>query len=368
MAYHEAVQMGHDLTKRMNRTEGDNPSDESVTNSSSDDSSDDGGAVDTERLAGKLNKALAANEDEDTQIDGKFKKLFAMDFMKNAKLRQQDKAREEAAMLLREIAEMDAGEDSDHGADAEAGGSKNAKSDRTADGKSSVDAKRMQDAKTLMEGLYGGDSVTAKAVATSSSSKAPISKTASTEELNPWLDSVAGIDRVLDKEGGSKKRKADEIRVSVPALSEVITAATVSSKEAANNVAPASASPNPSSSAKSVKMASSAPAKATSTGVVAAPSLPKLTVSVEKSVAKAAPEADTAPKAKKQVLVERSQEDLVREAFAGPDLEAEFAAMKRETVDNELDIDVKKQKILSQGTRINIILIRYLYKEADEES
>lgn len=353
--------MGHDLTKRVDRTDKDDNGDDSASHGSSDESSSEG--VDTKKLAGKLHKALAENEEDDTQIDGKFKKLFAMDFMKNAKLRQQDKAREEAAMILKEIVEMDAGDVSDDNAgvnDARSSGEN--KSDDATRKKNIVDAKRLQDAKAMMEGLYGADSSkTSRALPVKQSISA--AKSNLTEEANPWLDSVAGIDRALDKEGGSKKRKADEIRVSVPALSEVITVSAAPAKDTANKKEPSTASNKPSGTGKNVKMASSVPSKATSSGVIA-PVVPPQTALVDKPTAaeKEAVDVDSAPskKAKKQVLVQRSQEDLVREAFAGPDLEAEFAAMKREAVDNELDIDLKKQKILSQGKKLlNVHILIY---------
>jgi U3 small nucleolar RNA-associated protein 14 len=44
-----------------------------------------------------------------------------------------------------------------------------------------------------------------------------------------------------------------------------------------------------------------------------------------------------------------TQEDLVQLAFAGPDLEEDFAAYKKQTIDDELGIDEKKNKILSEG-------------------
>jgi hypothetical protein len=45
---------------------------------------------------------------------------------------------------------------------------------------------------------------------------------------------------------------------------------------------------------------------------------------------------------------------LVNQAFAGPDYEAEFTNLKQQMVDNELDIDTKKQQILNQGIRYTI--------------
>jgi hypothetical protein len=47
--------------------------------------------------------------------------------------------------------------------------------------------------------------------------------------------------------------------------------------------------------------------------------------------------------------MQKSQEDLVQMAFAGPDYEEDFAGVKRKAVDDELEVDEKKNQILSQG-------------------
>ena len=39
----------------------------------------------------------------------------------------------------------------------------------------------------------------------------------------------------------------------------------------------------------------------------------------------------------------------MKQAFAGPDLEAEFLELKERAVDDELDISNKKRKIMSEG-------------------
>jgi hypothetical protein len=39
----------------------------------------------------------------------------------------------------------------------------------------------------------------------------------------------------------------------------------------------------------------------------------------------------------------------VKEAFAGPDFEDEFAMLKQQVVDKELDIDSKKLQVINQG-------------------
>lgn len=50
------------------------------------------------------------------------------------------------------------------------------------------------------------------------------------------------------------------------------------------------------------------------------------------------------------------QADLVNLAFAGPDLEAEFEAFKKQEIDDELGIDAKRKKIISQGNLFKILL------------
>ena len=39
----------------------------------------------------------------------------------------------------------------------------------------------------------------------------------------------------------------------------------------------------------------------------------------------------------------------MKEAFAGPDFDEEFAALKQQIVDKELDIDSKKLQVINQG-------------------
>ena len=49
--------------------------------------------------------------------------------------------------------------------------------------------------------------------------------------------------------------------------------------------------------------------------------------------------------ARKPVLVERTQEDLVQMAFAGPDLKQDFIDEKKRIIDAELGIDEKRREI-----------------------
>ena len=49
------------------------------------------------------------------------------------------------------------------------------------------------------------------------------------------------------------------------------------------------------------------------------------------------------------------QEDLVQIAFAGPDLEDDFAKMKGAAIDEELGIDEKRNKILQDGETFDVM-------------
>lgn len=59
-----------------------------------------------------------------------------------------------------------------------------------------------------------------------------------------------------------------------------------------------------------------------------------------------AAKSSSAPPERKPLLMQKSQEDLVQLAFAGPDYERDFQTLKKEAVDAELGIDEKKLKII----------------------
>ena len=116
MAYHESVQLGQELSKRIN----DDPTSKSKAD---DDSSDDENEFQTEtgkrqktsgRAAKEMLSVLEGAEDE-PEATGKYKKLFEMDFMKRASADKKERAREEAQNILREIENMEG--DSDEEAD-----------------------------------------------------------------------------------------------------------------------------------------------------------------------------------------------------------------------------------------------------------
>lgn len=117
MAYHESVQLGHELSKRISedpssaRRRGQDEEDDS--------SGDEGFLTETgekqkasDRAAKEMLSVLEGVEDE-PEVQGKYKKLFEMDFMKRASDQKKEKSREEAQNILREIQDMERDDESD---------------------------------------------------------------------------------------------------------------------------------------------------------------------------------------------------------------------------------------------------------------
>ena len=113
LAYHESVQLGHELSKRINE-------DSSSNRRGDDDSSGDDDEIQTDsggkrqkastRAAKEMLNVLEGSEDQ-PEATGKYKKLFEMDFMKKASDQKKERAREEAQNILREIQEMEVDSD-----------------------------------------------------------------------------------------------------------------------------------------------------------------------------------------------------------------------------------------------------------------
>ena len=117
MAYHESVQLGHELSKRISE----DPSSARRRGQEEDDDSsgDEGFLTETgekqkasDRAAKEMLSVLEGAEDE-PEAQGKYKKLFEMDFMKRASDQKKEKSREEAQNILREIQDMERDDESD---------------------------------------------------------------------------------------------------------------------------------------------------------------------------------------------------------------------------------------------------------------
>jgi U3 small nucleolar RNA-associated protein 14 len=98
-AYHESVRMGHELTNKMKEAENLSENEQFSENEENVESI-------TDRTKSELASALQDLESSCVPQDGKYKKLFEMDFMKKATKNQRQKVMEEAAEALREISQL----------------------------------------------------------------------------------------------------------------------------------------------------------------------------------------------------------------------------------------------------------------------
>ena len=114
-AYHESVQLGNELTQRINEDIG---AKGQPDGSDCDLSDEENGKKVSFQAAKAIDKFLAGvDEDEDPEVDGKYQKLFDMDFMKRAISQQKEKAKKDAITVLREIEKMEEDELSDRDRD-----------------------------------------------------------------------------------------------------------------------------------------------------------------------------------------------------------------------------------------------------------
>ena len=334
MAYHESVQLGHDLVKKANS----NPDDDADSDAGHalNDSDEEGNSNSNNRIINQLQDIVdGTNDNNNSELEpnSKFKKLFDMDFMKNAKARQKDKAREEASAILREIQDMEQSDDDSNLSLGDGAGRK----DIDEPSSHLVDSQRKAQAKRQMEAMFFSRSKPAPKNETVSKPQASDTDSAT----NPWLSGIYQIDRALDRKlPGSKRRNADKkgtiINISAPVYAQ-------DSRSADSAVDQEGAKKNESST-KTIVVTTNGKKKRI---VVKDPSKSENRTKTNNEDGMT-PNVDM-NEPKKQILLQKSQSDLVKEAFAGPDYEAEFQTEKISAVDDELGIDTKKQKIMNSG-------------------
>jgi Utp14 protein len=113
LAYHESVQLGHELSKRIHEDPSRRKDDGDGGGDSSGDEEFETEAKEgqkkkkaSDRAAREMLSVLEGAEDE-PEAQGKYKKLFEMDFMKRATDQKKEKSREEAQNILRELQDME---------------------------------------------------------------------------------------------------------------------------------------------------------------------------------------------------------------------------------------------------------------------
>eukprot|EP00605_Chrysophyceae_sp_TOSAG23-4_P000545 GSChrysophyteH1.ASY1.ANO1.614.1 assembled CDS len=341
-AYNESITLGNELNEQVyadpsaGNDDGED-SDDGMSDSMSDqETSRSGKKVVAKKASKALRKAGVFHNDEensenDDVVDGKYKKLFEMDFMKKAREQQKERAREEAQSVLREIEDMEAeyASDSDDHGETE---------------KKTPTSEAIAAAKQKMTGLFsknGGmllkkkpavvtkveseiedaSSIAAQAQSGKSSADANPQDEPAQSAANPWL---AEPTSKRAKAQNAKKASGAKQTTVQKALDTIINSSSISS-----------GGNNPKSKKSMVEVKSSV-----STG----------STKVSQGNGKEGNAGNADPgkqrEEKKELLEARAQEDLVNMAFAGPDLEDEFNQFKDKAVNDELGIDEKKKKIV----------------------
>jgi hypothetical protein len=285
-------------------------------------SGDDGGNVKTGSVKAAQKLSAVLEDEQDVTIDGKYKKLFDMDFMKKAKESRRLQARHDANNILRELAELERDSSSD-----ESNSPKNTASKKPIHSKVREDLSAVNE--EMSKRVRADGSMIFKPAKSNLSTKGVVIVSAALPQevelpSNPWMNSSSLSDRqrresssqevvlvpnrsevAMISKKGENKRHGEEKGISGKVLDKTERPAIPSSKNAKVEIS-------------------------TGTGAITTEFKKKNTE-------------------RKPLLMQKSQEDLVQMAFTGPDLEDEFLANKHRSVDDELGIDEKKIKILSQG-------------------
>ena len=404
-AYHENHLMGQELVKKMggegaldDEDDGDFAAYRRVHNEDSDEDSDVEAGDENDRggrkkgYKDKLNDVLKGSRPE---AEGKYSGLFNMDFMKKAAAKQAERAEQQVKDVLRELNEMDEGENAD-------GNNKN--SDDESDSDSSMDdgdddadaaagAGGSGSAHAIREELEAalgdGGSMTinfgnkkARTQASSSSTKNTTSKdnnssddsedesgddddiNINSNEINPWLDSSVAQTRRgarLEKQNSNKLSAAASASASI-SLSAM--AKTTSSGIANTNHGPSQVVHDSKSSKVNKNKEETIVTTETSTKkkkkinqdqAKADEAVSKSEQKSKKGTEKDKEEAIFAkPTSSLSILTGKTQGDLVGEAFAGgltelptvgPDTAEEFRQLKDREVEDELGAKEARSKI-----------------------
>ena len=315
----------------------------------------EGEESDSDSEGGAELRALAS--DEGPVMDGKYKKLMEMGFMKRAADQQRELAREEALNVLRELQAMEEGDD-----ESEEEKSLRDPTDTT------TSALRLEEATSNINKLMAETSSNALTLPRINSSVRVngvvniSTKNNEKDEVsaNPWLVSgnsqnkrkkgerevqlYANIDALLE-DGGDGGEEADRLEEVEPPPRKL--------QRSESSLPERNTTPSSDPSLIRLKDESAAVKKGRRNHSQAAKedrTNQRDTKVEEPTKSNKRPETKSNKRPeRKPLLMQRSQEDLVQIAFAGPDYEKDFEDMKLKAVDEELEIDGKIQEINAQG-------------------
>lgn len=352
-AYNESVLLGQALTKKMNE----DPTDRQRDGPASDDE-DEVDVSTSRKFAQAVNASLEDDSGRPSGDSGKYGKLLNMDFMKAAAAKQKEKALEEAQTVLRQLRELEHEAPSD---DDEAANRVRNAPFKAADAAPLSLAQRsnkedVQRARQNVDKLMGSSfnlstsskfSMPAATVVSQSNNDSDAvwkdsSEPVESMEANPWLTGPQTTTTgSTSRTGGKKVSTASKELEKTVFVKQAVSTLNTASKSA---VAPPNNEGDKSKPSKSAKSGAGGAAKSAA-NTAASTSQADTTQSQPKKFA--AVESGS----RKPLLHQKTQNDLVQLAFAGPDLEKEFNKFKDTSIEDEFGIDKAKSKIISDGKK-----------------
>ena len=327
-AYQEATQYGNELTAKMHEMPYDKNGDDANDDADENDWSDEENSkkkvseITKSQLSDILNDDLQASVAD--KYDGKYKKIFEMDFMKKAVEQQREKAKIDAQNILKELQQMEMDEDGQllDGSDNEDHSNEMAELEKNHE--------ELERAKHLVDAIFNKKS-SASASTNKRKMEMPVVKSLESSAVSADDNTDANDNK------RSKRKSTNSI-----ALGSTVSSAVENSAD--GDGALVNGQKN-NSKQKGTK-------KESKVGINSVP----VQVPAPAPIPLSAPAAPVAPapapaalNARRPLLLQKSQEDLVSMAFAAPDLEDEFKEMKNAAIEEELGISDKKKAILSDG-------------------
>ena len=319
------------------------------------------GESDSDNDAGAELRAMAS--DEGPAVDGKYKKLMEMGFMKRAADQQRERAREEAMDVLRELHAMEEGDDESENDGLHVQSERSTSALQVEKASANINNLLSETSSSVLTLPKLNSSVRVNGVVNISTKGYETDVAA-----NPWL--VAGSGQYKRKKG---KHNA-QLYANIDPLLEDARESTDRQDEV--ELPPRKLKRNQSSFQERANASSSgfSSALVKDMSVVAVDSDqsdPSLLKKEEQSSRrdKGVNELTKSIKRpeRKPLLMQRSQEDLVQIAFAGPDYVKDFEDMKQKAVDEELEIDGKIEQINAQGNRSRLCYLNRSEEYADED-
>lgn len=374
-AYNETLQLGNELREKVhediNAREGDDSDHGSVDSLSDDNEEEEDGEKKSKSrvsVAFKASKALRqagildpSQSEIDPEVQGKYKNLFNMDFMKRAQAEQKEKAHEEAMSVLREIEDMERGDggkygDSDDEDDLFASNSVNKRKKAIGKGELTTARKEVDDllqtgssmrlssknAKFVSKGSNGGAvSVSKVGHGYVEEDNAPQEENKSLEdednddkvENNPWLQAHAEGEKKKKpkkgKKGAAQKDNNSELYISLDAL--------IDKKHPVEEAKTDNGEVNSKQKNKKQKKGKKGVSDDTSMVNGSSTSNGNTQGSTSTDVHSANP---------KSLIATKTQAEMVQAAFSGPNLEEEFETFKKGVVDAETGLAEKEMDII----------------------